>query len=170
MLIVSEQSQEWGDGQITSVFRMVRHKIVQMPQVIIKTSLIARWLLEFRYRFQISLYWHSLFSHYIPLTDNHFWVSSSSCTFRRPSPVIVVGVMVNYVSWFSTDLNASYCVSIIVDKKCYQFIYTVTLGSAILIPVSNLADPSTSSKKKKSLSLPFCPFAFYQRMSKTFHM
>jgi len=48
--------------------------------------------------------------------------------------------------------NASYHVPIIVDKKCPQFIVTMALGSAMLIPISNLTDPS---KQTHHFQLPF---------------
>jgi len=55
--------------------------------------------------------------------------------------------------------NACYHVPIIVDKKCPQFIYTMALGSAMPIPISNLTDLSTL-QTNTSLSVSFCPLAF----------
>ena len=63
-----------------------------------------------------------------------------------------------YASLFSTGPNASYHGSIIVDEKCPQFVYTMALGSAMLIPNSNLTDPSTFFQTNTSLSLSFCLF------------
>jgi hypothetical protein len=154
-----EQSQEWGDGdgQILALGIQIGKTLCRCHRASLRQggtwllddswTSIARWFLDFRYRFQISLYWHSLFPPYTSLTDKHtcISVSSFSCTLRRPYPFPLEGVMVT--SWFSTCLNTSCCVSIIVDKKCTQFIYTMTLELAMLIPVSNLTDISTYSNK-----------------------